>query len=281
MEQMEQDGTASVILKDEAVQHNANTEEKFKSRNWIIVLNNYTETELEQLNGTELGKIVIGKEVGENGTPHLQCYIQLKNPRTLTGLKKALGLNRAHLEPCYKNNIANINYCSKDKNIVRNDFGGLIYTGEDLPKECDLFNWQKELLNIIDSKPDDRTIYWFHEKLGRSGKTKFGKYCCFHHKNVCMTTATKSADILTAVQTHYNTYILDFPRSLGPEFCPYNALEQLKNGFITDSKLKKESRILMFDPPHVIVFSNEPPTKSKLSMDRWKIYDIYLNKWDD
>lgn len=282
MEQMEQQGTGSVILKNEEPVLSVvklNTEEKFKSRNWSITLNNYTEQELEQLNGTNLGKIIIGKEVGENGTPHLQMYIQLKSPRTLSGLKKALKIPRAHLEPTYKNQFANVKYCSKEENVVRNDFG-FLYTGLDLPKPSDLYDWQLIIVNILKTKPDDRTVYWFYEPNGNSGKSKFGKYLCYHNSNVCLLTATKSADILTACSETYNTYIFDFPRTLGTDYCPYTAIEQVKNGFITDSKLKKQARVLMFDPPHIICFSNYPPEKSKLSRDRWATYNIYLNKWE-
>ena len=113
------------------------------------------------------------------------------------------------------------------------------YTGEDLPKLEDLYEWQQDLLARIQTKPDDRHVYWYYEPTGTMGKTKFGKYLTYHHKKVRMITATKSADILTCVHMRYNTYILDFPRTLGPEFCPFAAIEQVKNGFITDSKLKK------------------------------------------
>lgn len=278
MAQMAQDGTTAVILKDKAVVLQSHAEEKFRSRRWSFTLNNYTENEMAQM--TQFSeKIVCGKEMGENGTPHLQGYIELKNPRTLSGLKKQLNIPRIHLEPSYKNRQANINYCVKENEIIRNDFGK-VYKGNDLPKEDDLYDWQKYIVELIKKRADDRHVYWFYEEYGNSGKSKFGKYLCFHNKNVCLTTATKSADILTAVNECYDTYILDFPRTLGQDYCPYTAIEQLKNGFITDSKLKKESRILMFDPPHVIIFSNNPPDRSKLSKDRWCVFNIHTNLWE-
>jgi len=40
---------------------------------------------------------VFGKEVGENGTPHLQGYVQLKKKMRMAQVKKFIS-SRAHLE---------------------------------------------------------------------------------------------------------------------------------------------------------------------------------------
>lgn len=265
-----QDYTAPVILNNGAV----------RSRKWSFTLNNFTEEEITQLHSTfQNCKIIFGEETGESGTPHLQGYLEFTDAKTMTSVKKILGTDRVHLEPAKKNRQANINYCSKEGNVLRDDFS-TTYTGRDLPKKNDLYPWQTDILALISETPDDRSIHWFYEPHGNSGKSKFGKYLCFHCPNVCLTTATKSNDILTCVEEQYDTYILDFPRTLGSDYCPYTALEQLKNGFITDAKLKKKARRLLFNPPHVIVFSNYPPDKSKLSMDRWKIFNIYTNTWE-
>lgn len=45
---------------------------------------------------TECGYLIIGKEVGENGTPHLQGYIQMNTKQRLTQMKKIHG--SAHWE---------------------------------------------------------------------------------------------------------------------------------------------------------------------------------------
>lgn len=266
------DSTESVILKTK------DSVPTFRSRQWAFTLNNYTEDEITQITQISGVKVIFGKEVGEQGTPHLQGYIEFSNAKTLTAVKKYLNLNRVHLEPSYKNRHANINYCSKGE-IVRNDFG-VVYRGNDLPKPSELYDWQLELLSILEKKPDDRIVYWYYEPIGNSGKSKFGKYLTFHNKNITLTTATKSADILTCVDERYNTYIFDFPRTLGMDYCPYNAIEQVKNGFITDSKLKKQSRVIMFDPPHIMCFSNCLPDKTKLSADRWRIFNIYTKTWE-
>lgn len=56
----------------------------------------------------------MGKEVGENGTPHLQGYLELKTRMTFSSLKRNLGLDRIHLEPARGNLEQNQRYCKKD-----------------------------------------------------------------------------------------------------------------------------------------------------------------------
>jgi len=45
---------------------------------------------------------------------------------------------------------------------------------------------------------------------------------------------------------------------------------------ITDGKLKKKARILVFNSPQVICFANWPPDTGVLSEDRWVVR--YLGK---
>lgn len=91
-----------------------------KSRNWCFTLNNYTDKEILAIKeNCELNKYVFlcfGYELSETGTPHLQGYIELRNPRFGTGLKKDKGLERAHLEPrCNKSTkLKAVTYCAKE-----------------------------------------------------------------------------------------------------------------------------------------------------------------------
>lgn len=279
--QIAQERTEPVILKTPGSVLETDANLGFRSRRWSFTLNNYTTEETAHIAQYFEHCWCVGMEVGEEGTPHLQGYVEIPNPKALTSLKRIVG-ERAHLEPAYKHRTANLQYCRKGGNMLRDDFPTLKkYCGEDLPKKEDLFDWQLTILKILDEKPNNREVYWFYEDTGNTGKSMFGKYLCYHKKNVCLLTCTKSADILTAVDEQYDTYILDFPRTLGVDYCPYTAIEQLKNGFITDAKLKKKARIMMFDPPHVIIFSNHKPELSKLSRDRWRVYNIHTGIWEE
>ena len=52
----------------------------------------------------------------------------------------------------------------------------------------------------------------------------------------------------------------------------YGALEQLKNGLVYNTKY--ESGMRMFATPHVLVFSNFEPDRSKITEDRMVMVTI-------
>lgn len=246
--------------------------QSFRFRNWCFTLNNYTEEELDTLDTQKTYRMRIGKEVGESGTPHLQGYLEAKNPIKFDTLRRMLP--RAHWEPAYKSRGANLNYTGKEGDLIRDDFPRIyVYKGEDLPTT--LYPWQIDIMSKISSvKQSNRKIIWIHEKIGCTGKSMFGKYLEFHNKNICYSRISKSNDILTAANLTYNTYYFDFPRCLGPDFCPFTALECILDGSVDDCKLKKEPRRLRFSRPWVIVVSNFYPKLDKISIDRWELYNI-------
>jgi len=90
-----------------------------KSRTYCFTLNNYTESDIDyyqQLVQTGNAKyIIIGKEVGEEGTPHLQGFVSFASRRHFNAVKDLFP--RAHLEKAMSLNAA-IEYCKKDGNFV-------------------------------------------------------------------------------------------------------------------------------------------------------------------
>lgn len=60
---------------------------------------------------------IIGKEVGESGTPHLQGGFTLKMAKRMTWLKTNLS-GKAHWEPMYGTEADTQKYCSKDGDVV-------------------------------------------------------------------------------------------------------------------------------------------------------------------
>ena len=90
-----------------------------KSRAWCYTLNNYTDEEVEALQGvvergeTSVEYLCFGKEVGESGTPHLQGYVRFKSQVRMATVKEAVG-NRAHVEIARGNVQQNLDYCRKD-----------------------------------------------------------------------------------------------------------------------------------------------------------------------
>lgn len=85
-----------------------------KSRNWCFTLNNYTAEDLPELwNLEHVVLLVYQAEVGEEGTPHLQGYLELSGPRQLSYLKSLHA--RAHWEMRRGTREEAMLYCMKDE----------------------------------------------------------------------------------------------------------------------------------------------------------------------
>lgn len=248
--------------------------ESDRARSWCFTLNNYSDAEYESILSCLRGKKdkwIVGKEVGENGTPHLQGYFY-HNLQTRFGTLKKWN-KRIHWEIARASADDNWKYCSKDEDFVTNYKPVPPYMGEDLITADQLYEWQLPLIKLINGPWEKRTVHWFWSKCGGVGKSDFAKYCAYHYPNVKLITVTKSADILTCVDRQYNVYILDFPRSL-QDFFPYNAIEQMKNGYVQSSKLQKHAKETMSVPNHVICFANCEPKYNDMSDDRWVVKQL-------
>lgn len=241
-------------------------------RKWCFTLNNYTRVDIDTIKQEfKDDKYCFQEEAGENKTEHLQGYVEFTNARTFASLKKKIP--RAHWEKA-RNPEAAEAYCCKEETRIGEIFTNIFKKKIFHTKNFDeLYPWQKNILTIIEEQPDDRTIHWFWEPTGCRGKTIVIKYILKHYPFATFTCATKSADILSIADEEKNIYLLNFTRSQ-EGFAPWNALEQLKDGLISDSKLKKKSRNIVMDSPHVICFANWPPDQGKLSEDRWKVFNL-------
>ena len=95
---------------------------------FCFTLNNYVEEEVESICSflkQETKYFIVGREVGESGTPHLQGYASLKRRCTFDVIKHKLGA-RAHLERANGTARQNRVYCSKGGSFIE---GGSINEG--------------------------------------------------------------------------------------------------------------------------------------------------------
>lgn len=110
-----------------------------RTKYWSITLNNYTDEDLAAINLVAdyhyVAYMVYGFEVGQEGTPHLQGCILLKERRRLTQMKETIG-DRWHIEPA-RDNEQLIAYCKKDGNFV--EFGTLPDTRQGRRSDLDAF----------------------------------------------------------------------------------------------------------------------------------------------
>lgn len=83
-------------------------------KTWVFTLNNWTPTELDNILHWDVTRLVVGEEVGDEGTPHLQGAVTFKRAYRLAALKKLQ--SRAHWEIALAADA--FNYCGKDGNMV-------------------------------------------------------------------------------------------------------------------------------------------------------------------
>lgn len=85
------------------------------AKRWCFTLNNPTnEDSTALLESDAFEYIIIGREVGESGTPHLQGFLILQTKLRLRQLKLLGGLGRAHLEVSRGTPEQAALYCKKD-----------------------------------------------------------------------------------------------------------------------------------------------------------------------
>lgn len=225
---------------------------------------------------------IIAKEVGESGTPHLQCYFQFKNQTRFSTLKRAVP--GGHWEKAKGTMQQNFAYCSKDGDYTSNIIPKL--SPEDMKnlvraeyKDVTWRPWQKDVIDLIAESPDSRTIYWIYEPTGNTGKSYLAKYLVLEHSAILV--QGKGADILHAVAKTIesgvlpNLIIFDVPR-VSQDFISYQAIESLKNGCASSGKY--EGCQIMIPHPHILCFSNSMPKLENLSRDRWCVYIIQDNQ---
>jgi hypothetical protein len=140
-----------------------------------------------------------------------------------------------------------------------------------------LYDWQKDIISIIQQEPDDRTIHWFWEKVGCSGKSTFCKYLAVKHNALIV--SSKASDMkymIVKFEEQYGVYpeiiIMDIARSKDTCNIDYEGIEEVKNGLFMSSKY--ECCQVIMNCPHIICFANDSPNRGDMSKDRWHVVNI-------
>lgn len=249
---------------------------------WFLTINNWTQEDWDQLDHIFRSRFDIiehaamGKEVGKEGTPHLQIYMCFKHrvrPRA-SGIFKGIGHDPhwgdEYGKPCKKKMpiLVGINYCSKDGDYV-------LYRCSK-PRELKLIEprgWQCKVVEMVQQEPDDRTIHWLHEPKGGTGKTSLCKYLVVQHNAIIL--GGKASDIRHAILEYIHKHghvppliVCNITRSM-EQYVSYEGLENIKDMLFYSGKY--EGGMVYGPCPHLIVFANFEPATANLSPDRWDI----------
>lgn len=232
---------------------------------------------------------------------HWQCCVKLKTRKRKSTLlndlterfsyMSSIPIQVQKMEGSWEQAIA---YCTKEDTRVKevepyvSSSVTLPYKGSDiefLNDRSNWYKWQATLFDLLFSNvpqdlrdPNDRTIIWITDTQGNTGKSKLVKYCCFYNKS-CAKISFGNAGQLRSSIIHAGAkkcYFVDIPRTLGTDDSMnsiMSALEDTKNGYLTSSYYG-ESKVLMMEPPHIVVISNRSCPKDMMSQDRWQCYFI-------
>lgn len=254
-----------------------------RSRAWCFTLNNYQEDDISFFIDTlDTAKYAFQEEIcPTTGTPHLQGMIYFKDDKYFHQMKQLH--RRVHWTPtkCAKSSLV---YCTEEAKRPEN--GRKFIKGFKAPKAKlklldinSFYPYQKEILELTKTPPDDRTVYWFFEEEGGVGKTCLVKYLLNKYEGQChYCSGGKASDIcyqVNEMEEDCTLFIMNLPRS-SEGAVSYNAIEQVKDGLTSSSKYKGGFKI--FNPPNILIFANFPPSTTTLSLDRWKIFIIDKDK---
>lgn len=216
-------------------------------------------------------KGIIGYEIcPSSGRPHFQGFVAFKKRIRANERFK----NGFHWENCKGSESDNEKYCSKDGNYVK--WG--VFKSDFLINKGDLNSEQINLCKLFeqDCNPKfDRSIHYYWESVGGWGKSLVSTYMVDQMGALLLNGAKNNMFFAITKYIETGKYpriiIIDLPREQQNNFNVL-AIESIKNGMFFNEKY--ESGMCRFPRPHVVVFSNYPPDRSRMSLDRWVVTSL-------
>ena len=136
-------------------------------------------------------------------------------------------------------------------------------------EDADLRDWQQQLLNIINTENNNRTVFWVYDSRGGTGKSFMCQYLLKTGKGILFPDFNYRDN--SYLYNSESMVLFDLARS-SRSAADMRFVEDLKNGYIVSTKFEVRKKI--FASPTVIIFSNELPNQEILSRDRWNVMEI-------
>ncbi len=249
----------------------------------VFTLNNYTQNDIKCLIGS-FGSVVptLCFQEEDEGTPHLQgfCIFAVKK-RPIQYWSPILGHSKTSFRKMKGSIQQNMAYCTaKDKRIPN----GIVYT-RGCPEPTVLMTRalcrpiQLEIADKYIKKEDPlfgRYLHWYYEEKGNWGKSQTATYM-IDQMGATEVSGSKK-DVTCGIQKLIETagqcppiVLVDIPRD-GAGYVSYGGLEKIKDGKFFSEKY--ESGMCRFNRPHIVCFANTPPCYEKMSLDRWKVFNV-------
>jgi len=145
--------------------------------------------------------------------------------------------------------------------------------------EQQLYPWQTSVIEWC-KEYDERSIKLVFDPKGNAGKSILAEKLEFDGLAYEIPPFRLMEDIMQCVMSikPKNAYLIDMPRALKKDKLSefYSGLECLKNGIAYDKRYNFKKR--RQDRPQVIVFTNVLPIISFMSIDRWEIHEMRMDR---
>nr|AOV86263.1 putative rep protein [uncultured virus] len=212
------------------------------------------------------------------GREHWQGRFSLKLKLRLLTLGTTLVNNNInmHCTPTSNENRDNMFYVTKSETRIDGPWSDLdINIPRNLTGARNWWPWQQY---VMDSAAiyDDRVVDVIIDRHGNIGKTYLTAWMGVRKLARRITVQRDPRDVARSVMCgdKLPLYFIDLPRATSHQnqHTMYAAIEEIKNGYAYDDRYKFKEEY--FDPPRVWVFTNTPPDKKLLSIDRWRLWQV-------
>lgn len=209
----------------------------------------------------------------QSGYEHYQARISLEKKQRQHCVVELFKEISAHVSRTSNANMKNEFYVLK--NDTRLD-GPWTDRDKELPVQYrnppeKWYVWQKQVLDIIEQKPDERRIYVIFDPIGKHGKSFLRGYLGCRNLVCSIPPLNDFKDIMRMIcdRPTSKTYMIDIPRGMDKKKMNnlIGAIEELKNGYAFDERYSFKEK--WFDTPHIFIFTNVEFDKELLSADRW------------
>lgn len=201
------------------------------------------------------------------GKLHFQGYFVLKSPiKFATALKRLPGY---HLEAMKGTIEENRDYTSKEETHVAGPWNSGFAVWRDLVtglEDVEWHPWQLEVKDLVKSKPDLRTYYWYQGPVN-IGKSSMVRWLLDNTNSLIIDGSSKKSDVVNTLRNRLepakgegkpiDAVVICFKAGETTGF-DWSILEMLKDMYAVNTKY--ECLPLRWAPVHVIAFANEAPT---------------------
>lgn len=258
------------------------------AKKWVFTLNNYSNEDITDiLNVCSNDIYIFQEEIGEKKkTPHLQGMVIFEKKCRPIGKFKSKKISWRLMKGTPQQALV---YCIKE--FTRKKDGRCWY--KNIPEKWDtkkktpdvieyenLYDWQKQLVEIVRGEISKRIVYWIWESIGNAGKTELQKH--LHVREDAIILSGRRSDIKNGLSTYVKinkrgpkVIVINIPRDA--KVMSWAGIEEIKDGFFFSPKY--EGGMVFINQPHVLIFSNSPPPETmKLSEDKLKVFEIVKGK---